>query len=270
MLSKWLAVWLAVVRCLQLNMTIMNQNERLEVPLLNYFNYSLEWPDFRVDPERCEPNDVASFFELPILPQLQSITALKMTSKSNVSLETKLVVRTLTFSTQPIKLYLVERGLLFLAKFDDKMDGSQSNQMHHTNLSSFLTKVVNCTDFAVDPVQYMLFVECYDTSNNNYNVKVKLERDANGIIESMTVNGSRSTTAKNTLKCRERKVIYLDSMQIASQFVMDSVLVYCPYSKRIGDNAIKALAFSSNLTVQNYQSINVSSTNKTLTCLQES
>ena len=37
---------------LQLNMTIMSQNENLSVPLLNYFNYSLVYSDFQIDYNR--------------------------------------------------------------------------------------------------------------------------------------------------------------------------------------------------------------------------
>lgn len=179
------------------------------------------------------------------------------------------MIRTITIPTQPIKLFLVENGLLFLARFDDKMDGSQANSVQYFNLSMYLGKTLNCTDFALDPVQYLLYVECYDRTNEYFNVKMLLVRDVNAIVDNMTINGSRSTTAKNTLKCKERKVIYIDNMKLGSQQVKDSILVYCPYSKRQTDNTPKALAFSANLTNQTYISISV--VNKTdQACFQES
>jgi len=140
-----------------------------------------------------------------------------MTSKSNATLGNRNVIRTITIQTQPIKLFLVENGLLFLARFDDKMDGSQANSVQYFNLSMYLGKTLNCTDFALDPVQYLLYVECYDRTNEYFNVKMLLVRDVNAIVDNMTINGSRSTTAKNTLKCKERKVIYIDNMKLGSQ-----------------------------------------------------
>lgn len=142
---------------LQLNMTMMNRNENLSIPLLNYFNYSLEYPTFMIDENQSTEN-IRSYFKLPILPQLQNITELEMTSKSNISLGSRNVIRTLTLQTQPIKILLAENGLLFLAKFDDKMDGRQTNQLQALNISAYFQKPVNCTDFALDPGQSMLYV----------------------------------------------------------------------------------------------------------------
>jgi hypothetical protein len=88
----------------------------------------------------------------------------------------------LTLATQPVKLFLAEMGLLFMAKFDDKMDGIETNNVNFLNFSAYLSILVNCSDIALDSVNYFLFVECNDRINDFFNIKVNLTRDNNSII----------------------------------------------------------------------------------------
>lgn len=76
----------------------------------------------------------------------------------------------------------------------------------------------------------------------------------------MTVVGSRSTVgSKNiSLKCKERKIIYIDNAQFGKDYVKSSILIYCPYSKRQG-STLKAMAYSSALANLTVLAVNFSS-----------
>lgn len=201
-----------------MNATIMNRNETLEIPFLPYFLNKLTTFEQTCD---AATHDL---FHPNISQKPLDITSLNMTF-NNLQLKDYTVLKALTVRTQPIKIYLTNESLVFLAIFNDNL--KKSHTVVFSNLSDYNQQNLSCTDMTLDSVNYTVYALCHNKSAS-YIMKINLTRNSR---TSMISGLQPFNTYKmpTNIVCKTGsilKLVYLPVFRDDKQYI-DSLFYYC-------------------------------------------